>query len=152
MKKLGLVLLSFTAISISQAPVIADSLPINLPMCYMITSRGLLLNLDYMCGGFKTTSTQTLIRQSFSTKSSKNRCERYYYFDLEDRRCYDIQNSFFYATGFPRYDDFILKSISQFTEQELSDYKTIAKFGRCQYNAIQTGSNVISLCGNYLTK
>lgn len=71
MKNLSLALLSFTAISISQSPVIADSLPVNLPMCYMITSRGVLLNLDYMCGGVKPTATYS---QSFSTQSSRNLC------------------------------------------------------------------------------
>ena len=71
MKNLGLALLSFTAISISQVPMSADSLPVNLPMCYMITSRGVLLNLDYMCGGVKTTAP---IIQRVSTVSSRNRC------------------------------------------------------------------------------
>lgn len=74
MKNLGLALLSFTTISVSQAPVIADILPLNLPMCHMITSRGVLLNLDYMCGGVKTTATYTPIIQRRTTVSSRNRC------------------------------------------------------------------------------
>ena len=74
MKNLGLALLSFTAILISQVPMSADSLPVNLPMCYMITSRGVLLNLDYMCGGVKTTATYTPIIQRVSAVSSRNRC------------------------------------------------------------------------------
>ena len=64
MKNLGLTLLSFTAISISQAPVIADILPLNLPMCHMITSRGIVLNLNYMCGGVKTTDGQNTYSQT----------------------------------------------------------------------------------------
>lgn len=146
MKILGLALLSFTAISISQSPVIADILPLNLPMCHMITSRGIVLNLDYMCGGVKTTGTYTSIIQSFSTKSSRTRCERYYYFDRKESRCYDMLDNLFYVTGLPRDDDFVVETISQFTAQELSDYKTIARYGRCQYS-IQTASDG-SLCGN----
>jgi len=146
MKNLGLTLLSFTAISISQAPVIADTLPVNLPMCHMITSTGILLNLDYMCGGGKTTATYTPIIQRVSTKSARTRCERYYYFDRKESRCYDMLDNLFYFTGLPRDDDFVVETISQFTAQELSDYITIARYGRCQYS-IQTASDG-SLCGN----
>lgn len=40
-------------ISLLPVPAIAAPDPIGLPMCYMITSRGTLLNLDHWCGAGK---------------------------------------------------------------------------------------------------
>ena len=79
LKKLNLVLqsiatISIATISIAQAPVSAKdpfaNLPNNMPMCYLINSRGVILNLDYLCGSGK--SNQTLA----VTSSALNRNTR----------------------------------------------------------------------------
>ena len=66
--------ISIATISIAQAPVSAKdpfaNLPNNMPMCYLINSRGVIFNLDYMCGSVK--SSQALA----STNSTRNRNTR----------------------------------------------------------------------------
>ena len=66
--------ISIATISIAQSPVSAKdpfaNLPNNMPMCYLINSRGVIFNLDYMCGAGK--SNQTLA----VTSSAANRNTR----------------------------------------------------------------------------
>lgn len=45
-------------ISLLPLPAIAAPDPIGLPMCYMISSRGVLLNLNYLCGAGTTTASR----------------------------------------------------------------------------------------------
>ena len=56
MKSLKLVLLSVSALLISQAPAIARDLFERLPnnsRCYIVTSQETLINLDYLCQGIQ---------------------------------------------------------------------------------------------------
>ena len=122
MKKLNLVLQSIATISIAQAPVSAKdpfaNLPNNMPMCYLINSRGVILNLDYLCGGVKpnqtlaftssaTNRTTSATRNTNLQSSSSNcpsgtfydsgfcrtECPTSFYFDRASLQCYQPANS-----------------------------------------------------------
>jgi len=75
LKKIGVLLSLVTIFALPQLAIAKDpfeGLPSNLPLCYMVNSRGVLVNLDHLCTGNNGTSINTTSEsRSIPTSSQK---------------------------------------------------------------------------------